>query len=657
MDQPRFLCRAHPDCHLPPEIEVGRGFDGDAYARRMKDAGADLAVVFGKCHYGFAYFPTRVGTPHPRLVCDLVGETVRGLHRHGLGAAGYLSVHLDGAAAQRHPEWRMQGSATTSAGFDSGNFARICVNSGYLEELFIPQCVEVVERFPVDELFLDTMAGFAPCFCPACRAAYGKAIPAGASDPDWLPYARWYAGCFERFYARTTAAVLRARRLPVVWNHKWTYEAPEMPTLPVARLATDRIASPGRASLDGRYFGGTGLPFDYMCGRFAHGLAEWNNNYQASLDLTAAESCAHGGAFWLIDRQLPDGDLEARGWRAMAGTFAPLQRRRRWLSGTRQVHETAVLCSLDHMLAPDRRHFPQAEARKERVRPIEAALGFCAEHGRLAHGMPRERLIAMLPELRLVILPDVAHLDDGLVDALLPWVEGGGRILASMPADGPTGSLCRLAGVVDEGRLDAAQAFIDGDEPLLLRGPWHRLRPLPGTAPLAALRLPLTARYGHGVAPPGADAGCPAAVRRDVGAGSIILAANTLFDAWWQWASPGLEALLLAWIDGLLPDPVLRADHPGQVEVAAQRQGDDLIVHVINRCGRTRLAGWYHPMSRFVPPLIDVPLRLRADRPLELVLQPEGTALPTRHADGVALAVLPHLETWQIVVSRNHFVR
>lgn len=657
MSQRTFLCRSHPDCHLPPEVEVGRGFDGDAYARRMREAGADLAVAFAKCHYGYAYYPTRVGTPHPRLACDLFGETVHGLHRAGLGAAGYLSVHLDGVAAAAHPEWRMQGSTTTQAGFDSGRFPRLCVNSGYLEELFIPQCVEAVERFPIDELFLDTMPSFAPCYCPACRAAYGKEIPAGPSAAGWLAYARWYAGCFERFYARTTEAVLRVRTLPVIWNHKWTYEAPEMPTLAVERLATDRIASPGRASLDGRYFGGTGMPFEYMTGRFAHGLAEWNSNYQVSLDLTAAESVAHGGAFWLIDRQLPDGGLEERGWRAMRDTFAPLQRNRRWLTGTSQVHETAVLCSLDHMQGPDRRHFPQAEARTQRVRPIEAALSFLAEHGRLGHGMPRERLLQRLDDLRLVILPDVAHLDDELVDGLLAWVARGGRILASMPGDGPTGPICRLAGVEDGGLLDAQQAFIDLPDPLLIQRPWRRLRPLPGTATVAGLRRPLLERYGHGVAPAGPDAGCPAVVRREHGAGSIVLFATGVFDHWWMWPSPGLETLLLDWIDELLPDPVVAVDHPGQVEVACQRLGDDLVIHVINRCGRTRLGGWFHPMSRFVPPLADVPLRIRAARPLRLTLQPEDTPIPAIAVDGIASIRLPRLDTWQIVVSHGHFSR
>lgn len=656
MSDRQALCRSHPDCHLPPEVDAGAGFDGDAYGRRLRESGADLAVAFAKCHYGHAYYPTRVGTPHPRLRGDLFGETVRGLHRHGLGASGYLSVHLDSAAARLRPDWLMQGSATTTAGFDSGVFQRLCVNSGYGDELFIPQCCEVVAAYEVDELLLDTMPGFSPCHCHACRTAFGRTIPGGPADAGWLEYARWYAGCFDRFYERASTAIRAVRALPILWNHKWTYSEPELPTLPDTRIVTDRIASPGWASIDARYGAGTGLPVDYMCGRFAHGLGEWNSNTRESLALTAAAACANGAGFWLIDRQLPDGSLEERGWRAMSETFAEVQSRRPWLEDAQPVVETAVLCHLDHLLGPDRRHFPDAPERARRARPMEAALGFLAEHGRLGVGMPRARLVACLDSLRLVVLPDVSYLDDELVDLLLPWIARGGRVLASMPADGPTGPIVRLAGIVDEGAL-GPHAFIDGDEPLLVSQAWRRVRPLAGTVPIASLRLPLLPAYGHGIAPPGPDAGCPALTRRAHGAGSVVLAAGPLFAAWWERASPGLERLLLDAIDGQLPDPIARLDHPGQVELAAARVGDDLALHLVNRCGRTRLAGWFYPMVRFVPELRDVPLRVRADRPLDLVLEPEGVALPSTLADGVATAHVPRLGTWQVVVSRGHFTR
>jgi hypothetical protein len=44
------LCRSHPDCHLPPEVEAGAGLGGDADGRRMREGGADRANAIAKCH-------------------------------------------------------------------------------------------------------------------------------------------------------------------------------------------------------------------------------------------------------------------------------------------------------------------------------------------------------------------------------------------------------------------------------------------------------------------------------------------------------------------------------------------------------------------------------------------------------------------------------
>src|ERR1035437_8614847 len=95
-----MLCRSHPDFHLPADVEVGEGFDGDAYARRLKENGADAVAIFAKCHYGHSYYYTKVGYRHPGLKKDMIAEVVCGCRKHGLGVIGYYSVFLDTAAVR-----------------------------------------------------------------------------------------------------------------------------------------------------------------------------------------------------------------------------------------------------------------------------------------------------------------------------------------------------------------------------------------------------------------------------------------------------------------------------------------------------------------------------------------------------------------------------
>ena len=261
MTEPRaFLCKSHPDFHIPEDVDVGVGFDADDYGRRLHDCGADAVVFFAKCHYGHSYYHTNVGFRHPRLKSDLLADTIEGCHKHGVGVIGYYSVFLDTAAMRQHPDWQLQATAAkTDAGFDSGNFLPVCVNSPYGDELMIPQCVEVVQRYDVADMFLDTMTGFQPCYCENCRRAFGRPIPESAADPAWMDYVRWYAKRYETFFAKVAAAITGARKgVGVTFNWEWIHRLPGTPVPGITRLAADLTAGGLHGALRDALRGGHG---------------------------------------------------------------------------------------------------------------------------------------------------------------------------------------------------------------------------------------------------------------------------------------------------------------------------------------------------------------------------------------------------------------
>ncbi len=662
------LCRLHPDFHMPGDVDVGAGFDGAAYAQRLKAHGVDAVAFFAKCHYGHSYYYTAAGNRHPRLQCDMLAEVVRGCRLHGLGIVVYFSVFLDSAAVTRHPDWALQASDhATDAGFDSGNFLPVCVNSPYREALFIPQSIEVVTNYDVDEVFYDTMTGFQPCYCAHCRARFGHPIPQGSDDPRWLEYVAWYRGCYDEFYAATARAVHKANpRVEVIFNWEWGVRRPVDPPPHITRLAADLVPTGTVASSISHYFAGTGYPFDYMCGRFLHGLGDWNNSTPQTITYTAAATIANGGSFYIIDRQLPEGHLEERAYAMMAQVFDFVRARRDVVQGTTHVPETAVLLAHDHLMGDKLQFFPDAALRKERSHPFEGVSRMFMHHARHYTAISTHTLPRRAREFAAIILPETEYLDAATVDVLKMYVEQGGALLVTQApaASGLDPRLLELAGVAHAGFSDLAYTYFGGGpEPAAASGVCALATPVHGARELVPLIAPRRAgkggaKFGHGRAPAGAYEGYAAAIERTVGAGRVVYCALPVFGEYWRAPNPYVSGLVFGLMDRLLPRPLVRVHTKAQVEMVAVRKGSDLIVHLVNHSGREQLLGYWYPLVEYMPELRDIAVEIRVDeRRPPARYAPSGAPAQYDVTDGYAQLMINELHFMESIVMRGFFDR
>jgi hypothetical protein len=666
--KPTYLCRSHPDFHVPAEVEVGVGFDGCSYARRLKRAGADAVAFFAKCHYGHAYYHTRVGHPHPRLAKDMLADVVRGCRAEGLGVIAYYSVFLDTAAVLRNPDWLLKACSdfTIQNGFDSGRFLQVCVNSPYADQLLIPQSIEVVTNYDVDELIYDTMTMFKPCCCATCERLFGGPIPQSAADARWPDYVRWYRDCYEKFFAKVAAQVHAANpKVAILFNWEWGTRTPVLPPPHITRLAADLIPTGTVASAICRYFAGTGYPFDYMTGRFLHGLGNWNNAPGPTIKYTAACTVANGGGFYIIDRQLPNGDLEERGYAMMRDVFGFIQERRAVLEGTVHVPEIAVLHSFRSLMGDQLQFFPDHTARRERSEAFEGVSRLCMQHARHYTALGTERLLQTMHDYRLVILPETEYLEAETVAALQRYVEAGGNLLitqAAAPA-GVCNALLAWAGVTLHGfsQRDYGYFARPDAEPIAARGMWANVTPAADAQAIVARVEPLTfgdgtATFGHGYAPPGLPSPYATAIERRVGKGRVIYVAMPVFKQYWQFQNFHVAALMLELVDRLLPDPLVRAHTDAQVELAVMRKSDDLIVHLVNHSGREQLGGYYHPVTEYMPELRGIRLAIRTGVPgATLRLEPGARRVKTAVRKGYLTLSIPSLQFMETVRVQNYF--
>src|SRR5437763_16303181 len=96
--------QVHLDFHTSPHIrEVGIDFDPEEFVRTLQAAHVNSITVFAKCHHGYSYYPTKVGTPHPYLKRDLLGEMLAACHQAGIRAPVYTTAVWGELAWATHP--------------------------------------------------------------------------------------------------------------------------------------------------------------------------------------------------------------------------------------------------------------------------------------------------------------------------------------------------------------------------------------------------------------------------------------------------------------------------------------------------------------------------------------------------------------------------
>ncbi|MCX6970337.1 MAG: hypothetical protein NTV93_09315 [Verrucomicrobia bacterium] len=66
----------HIDFHTPAGVTVGDKFNAVEFFDTLESAMVNSIAIFAKCHHGYSYFDTKVGTRHPGLSFDMLGQAV-----------------------------------------------------------------------------------------------------------------------------------------------------------------------------------------------------------------------------------------------------------------------------------------------------------------------------------------------------------------------------------------------------------------------------------------------------------------------------------------------------------------------------------------------------------------------------------------------------
>ncbi len=332
--------QVHMDFHTSPLIPgIAADFDPAAFARTLQDAHVDSVTCFAVCHHGLSYYPTKVGTVHPHLSRDLLGEQIKACHDRGIRVPGYVTVVWNEQQATLHPEWRQIQPDGRVVGrrpvgpIGTHDWQWLCLNSPYADHV-AAVVDEVVRGYAVDGLFLDIVMTVTPgCVCGYCLRGMRDAGLDPADEGDLRRYA---VTVERRFMERISGDVWVLKPdLPLFFNSRLRLAGdpalgnrPEAPSF--SHWEIESLPSGGwgytHFALYNRFFQTLGKPRLGMTAIFHRSWADFGTvKSQAALDYECFRALAGGAACSIGDQMHPRGLLNAEAYRRIGTTYASVE--------------------------------------------------------------------------------------------------------------------------------------------------------------------------------------------------------------------------------------------------------------------------------------------------------------------------------------------
>jgi hypothetical protein len=626
-------------------------------------------VIYAKGHSGTTTFPSSLRTEHPMLGRDVPAAFRDYTRQTGTRLFLYYSGMLDGAAGERHPDWRQlhrDGSPMRHfPGFESFIAWGICPLSGYFDEWVAVHLREMLTRYDPDGIWVDgDWSG--PCYCARCEErfrkdsghqgsmpAYNVLTPAGeAWMRTWAQITHEWRTRFSRFikslkpdcmYSAGNVSPRREFLAPFDWRSGDWF-------------------SPGNhrlhMSVTARRYATTGLPYDaYTCDtQFVHGWQQMRSRSKP-LDRMLQEGAtllANGATWGYWTFPMPHGALVPSKMR-VAATAAKFARSRRDVClHTRFVPVTAVVnTDCGATIASDLS--PALMGAGKALLALHRSPVFMDEAG-AEGGLPYE----------LIVLPEMPCVPPELGRRLQNYVEDGGRLLTcgdtirSPEMQSLLGVRLVKAGEVNDGHVllrTGAPAGVFADWDRLERQEAEELYPLYLSWDHANPQInKITNNWPiHGMVDEEKPepAGFPAATVRRLGKGQVIHVATNAFSHYWTFGTPELLAWFRELLETAVADPLMRTDAPSFIELSLREKDGNLLIHVINgNPGRDiSLVGTNDLWVTDIPAVGPYEFQVRcAAAPRAVRQEPGGGRLEHRFKDGRLTVILPRVEIHTCIV-------
>ncbi len=655
--------QVHLDFHTALQVDsVGSEFEPEAFAATMKAAHVNSVNIFAKCHHGYSYYPTRVGTQHPNLKIDLLGLQIEALHRVGIRCPIYYTIKWDDLAGIQHPDWvvveKSGKMAMRKPLSDDWGWTSLDVASGYADYA-VAQTEELMARYEVDGFWFDI------CFTMPNYSAWSqeRMRRAGINLEDDSAVWRYTEEQDAFFFERMTRAVRSQRPDATIFFNGTVNPAMrrmlpyqthfEIESLPTSGGAWGYLHYP-IAARQARTYGQDILG---MTGRFHKSWADFGGlKTQDQLDYECGTIVAAGGRICIGDQLHPRGILDPAVYRLIGKSFARIEMLEPWLEGAVPAAEIAILALGNPV--EDKPGIGTYSAE------VEGAAQCFLETGIQFDIIDPTADLSRYPA---IYLPDGAQLVNGLASRLEAYLANGGRLaLSGTAAYDPIAGNFQLKEipaimigpaptVPSYLRLDndlAGQDELAADYDYVFYDQAYRVKAVPGAVSRGELLGALFNRTwehftSHAHAPvDSANSLGPLTLRKD----NVFYFSTPLFGSYrghdyWAYRAIAVNALR-----GFLPPALLKPHAPGWSEFTLHNQGRRWIVHVVNYHPRRSSQSINHVDQSWTTSGLGFEVRLDGFMPTKAYLAPGGEPLQFTIHNGYAKIDLPPAGAHTVVV-------
>jgi hypothetical protein len=667
--------QVHLDFHTSPLIPgVGDDFDPEEFVRTLVAAHVNSVTCFAVCHHGMSYYPTKVGTMHPHLKRDLLGEQVGVCHRNGIRVPAYITVVWEENQANLHPEWRQVRKDGLPAGrqpvgpIGKTSWQWLCMNSPYADHV-AAVVEEVVRGYPVDGLFMDIVMTVKPgCVCGYCL----RGMSAAGLNPEDDGDLRHYALAVERAFMQRISTLAWSLRpeLTLFFNSRLRLAGnPAMGNRPedpyFSHWEVESLPSGGwgytHFALYNRFFQTLDRPVLGMTGAFHRSWADFGTvKSQAALDYECFRALAAGAACSIGDQMHPRGALNPETYRRIGATYAAVAEKEPWCKDAVPLAEVGLLLGT---------HVETGT----RVSDLDSEVG--ALHLLIQLGVQCQVIdrTSDFAAYRVIVAPDAVRLDAELTGKLRDYLAGGGALLLSHESglwtDGAAFALGEEMGLEylgpghDDVEFLRPVGGLEEEIPAMDHALYERgsaVRARPGTLELGMLVSPYFSRTwahfsSHAQTPPdpAALSGQAAATLHE----RVAYLSHPIFRAYHCHGYPVYRQIVGALLRRLLPAPLVLLEAPTTSEVTLLRQAarDDgktserLICHIMHYVAQRRTSDL--DLVEDVLPLYDVGLAVRSGwTPRAVYLAPQRLSLYATMDGEYARVRVPRVDGHAIVV-------